>query len=127
MKIKSIITKLLILLLVVIISYSLNMKPRITFITGNKKKLEEVVAIIGDSLPFELVSMKLDLPELQGEPKEVSIEKCKIAARQCKGPVMVEDTSLCYNALGGLPGVYIKVFILLFNNIKFYHFIISGF
>jgi len=103
------------------------MKPRITFITGNKKKLEEVVAIIGDSLPFELVSMKLDLPELQGEPKEVSIEKCKIAARQCKCPVMVEDTSLCYNALGGLPGVYIKVFILLFNNIKFYHFIISGF
>ena len=93
------------------------MKPRITFITGNKKKLEEVVAIIGDSLPFELVSMKLDLPELQGEPKEVSIEKCKIAARQCKGPVMVEDTSLCYNALGGLPGVYIKVFILLIDNI----------
>ena len=22
---------------------------------------------------------------------------------------MVEDTSLCFNALGGLPGVYIKV------------------
>ena len=109
-KIKSIITKLIILLLVVIITYSLKMKPRITFITGNKKKLEEVVAIIGDSLPFELVSMKLDLPELQGEPKEVSIEKCKIAAKQCIGPVMVEDTSLCYNALGGLPGVYIKVF-----------------
>jgi inosine triphosphate pyrophosphatase len=86
------------------------MKPRITFITGNKKKLEEVVSIIGDSLPFELVSMKLDLPELQGEPRQVSIEKCKIAANQCKGPVMVEDTSLCYNALGGLPGVYIKVY-----------------
>jgi inosine/xanthosine triphosphate pyrophosphatase family protein len=24
---------------------------------------------------------------------------------------MVEDTSLCYNALGGLPGVYIKWFL----------------
>ena len=27
------------------------------------------------------------------------------------GPVMVEDTSLCFNALGGLPGVYIKWFL----------------
>ena len=24
---------------------------------------------------------------------------------------MVEDTSLCFNALGGLPGVYIKWFL----------------
>lgn len=32
-------------------------------------------------------------------------------AEQIGGPVMVEDTSLCYNALGGLPGVYIKWFL----------------
>ena len=25
-------------------------------------------------------------------------------------PLIVEDTSLCYNALGGLPGAYIKWF-----------------
>jgi inosine/xanthosine triphosphate pyrophosphatase family protein len=25
--------------------------------------------------------------------------------------VLVEDTSLCFNALGGLPGVYIKWFL----------------
>lgn len=86
-------------------------KPSITFITGNKKKLEEVVAIIGDSLPFNLVSQKLDLPELQGDPVEVSIEKCKLATMQVDGPVMVEDTSLCFNALNGLPGVYIKWFL----------------
>ena len=49
--------------------------------------------------------------ELQGEPEEVSIEKCKRAAQQVGGPVMVEDTSLCFNALGGLPGVYIKWFL----------------
>ncbi len=30
---------------------------------------------------------------------------------QVKGPVMVEDVSLCFNALGGLPGVYIKWFL----------------
>jgi inosine triphosphate pyrophosphatase len=56
-----------------------------------------------------LVSQKIDLPELQGEPEEVSSEKCVLAAQKVRGPVLVEDTSLCYNALGGLPGVYIKV------------------
>lgn len=25
---------------------------------------------------------------------------------QVKGPVLVEDTALCYNALSGLPGAY---------------------
>jgi inosine triphosphate pyrophosphatase len=40
-------------------------KHSITFVTGNKKKLEEVVAILGDSLPFNLTSQKIDLPELQ--------------------------------------------------------------
>lgn len=86
-------------------------KMKITFVTGNQKKLDEVIAILGDTLPFELQSMKLDLPELQGEPEEVSRAKAVLAAKQVTGPVMVEDTSLCFNALGGLPGVYIKWFL----------------
>ena len=87
-------------------------KPAITFVTGNRKKLEEVVAILGDSLPFSIVSAKIDLPELQGaDPVEVSLEKCRLAAEQVQGPVLVEDTSLCYNALQGLPGIYIKWFL----------------
>jgi inosine triphosphate pyrophosphatase len=76
-------------------------------------RLEEVIAILGNDFPFTLVSQKLDLPELQGEPDEVSKEKCKVAADIVKGPVIVEDTSLCFNALGGLPGVYIKVRVFL--------------
>jgi len=74
-------------------------------------RLEEVIAILGDQLPFNIISQKLDLPELQGEPEEVSLAKCALAAQQVVGPVMVEDTSLCFNALGGLPGVYIKWFL----------------
>ena len=35
----------------------------------------------------------------------------KFAKNQVDGPVVVEDTSLCFNALGGLPGVYIKWFL----------------
>jgi hypothetical protein len=36
--------------------------------------------IIGNEFPFELVSQKVDLPELQGEPLAISQQKCKIAA-----------------------------------------------
>lgn len=81
------------------------MSKPITFITGNVKKLEEVVAILGKEFPRELVSKKVDLPELQGEMDEISIKKCEEAAKLVQGPVIVEDTSLCFHALGGLPGI----------------------
>jgi inosine triphosphate pyrophosphatase len=81
---------------------------KITFVTGNMKKLEELKSILGDS--FQLDNAKIDLPELQGEPEEVAIEKAKLAAKEINGAVLIEDTSLCFNALGGLPGVYIKWF-----------------
>ncbi|XVF65072.1 hypothetical protein PTKIN_Ptkin09bG0217400 [Pterospermum kingtungense] len=75
----------------------------VTFVTGNAKKLEEVKAILGQSIPFQ--SLKLDLPELQGEPEQISKEKARLAAIQVNGPVLVEDTCLCFNALKGLPGL----------------------
>ncbi|XP_047315669.1 inosine triphosphate pyrophosphatase [Impatiens glandulifera] len=81
----------------------------VTFVTGNPKKLEEVKAILGQSIPFQ--SIKLDLPELQGEPDDISREKARLAAKQVDGPVLVEDTCLCFNALKGLPGPYIKWFL----------------
>lgn len=83
-------------------------KP-VTFVTGNPKKLEEVKAILGQSIPFQ--SLKLDLPELQGEPEDISKEKARLAAIQVNGPVLVEDTCLCFTALKGLPGPYIKWFL----------------
>jgi hypothetical protein len=45
---------------------------------------QQVVAILaaGHELPFIVEPAKLDLPELQGEPEEISIEKCRIAAKQ---------------------------------------------
>ncbi|XP_058182159.1 inosine triphosphate pyrophosphatase isoform X2 [Rhododendron vialii] len=81
----------------------------VTFVTGNAKKLEEVRAILGHSIPFH--SLKLDLPELQGEPEEISKQKARLAANEVNGPVLVEDTCLCFNALKGLPGPYIKWFL----------------
>jgi len=95
-------------------------KPRITFVTGNKKKVEELQRLLGitdqsseqsDPIPFHITNKKIDLPELQGEPEEIAIEKCKIATAEVNGPVLVEDTCLCFNALNGLPGPYIKWFL----------------
>ena len=62
-------------------------------------------------LNFEMETMNLDLPEIQGDPLAVAENKCKSAAEIVGGAVLVEDTSLCFNALGGLPGVYVKWFL----------------
>lgn len=88
-------------------------KPKLTFVTGNQKKLEEVQQILEqDDMPFvEIVNQKIDLPELQGDPEDIAKEKCRIAVAKVKGPCMTEDTSLCFNALNGLPGPYIKWFL----------------
>lgn len=88
-------------------------KPTITFVTGNKKKLEEVKEILGGDgeLPFELTNRKIDLPELQGDPFDIAREKCILAAKEVNGAVLTEDTSLCFNALNSMPGVYIKWFL----------------
>ncbi|CAF3165679.1 unnamed protein product [Rotaria socialis] len=82
----------------------------VTFVTGNKNKLAEVQAILGDVLP-NLRSEAVDLPEYQGEAEDITKEKAIFAAQRINGPVLVEDTSLCFNALHGLPGPYIKWFL----------------
>lgn len=79
---------------------------KLTMVTGNREK-----KIHFASLHPEMQFQNLDLPELQGPPIEVAKAKCREAARQIQGPVMIEDTSLCFDALGGLPGPYIKWFV----------------
>ncbi|XP_046735156.1 inosine triphosphate pyrophosphatase isoform X1 [Diprion similis] len=88
----------------------LKMSKPIVFVTGNAKKLEEVIAILGKNFPRDITSRKIDLPEYQGEIDDICKDKCRAAARIVNGPVVVEDTSLCFNAMNGLPGPYIKWF-----------------
>lgn len=83
-------------------------RPVLTFVTGNAKKLEEFTAILGPNFPYPIVSRKIDLPEYQGTPLQVCQEKTRAAFQIVKGPVIVEDTCLCFNAHKGLPGPYIK-------------------
>jgi Ham1 family len=62
-------------------------------------------------LSVDLRVLTVDLPELQ-EVDTLAIAKNKalLAAQLANGPCLVEDTSLCFHALGGMPGPYIKWF-----------------
>lgn len=86
--------------------------PAITFVTGNAKKLKEFQAIIGDD---SIRNQSVDLEEVQGSIKDISTKKAIAAAEVIKGPVLVEDTCLVFNALSKpeleLPGPYIKWFV----------------
>nr|AAM93951.1 inosine triphosphatase [Griffithsia japonica] len=88
--------------------------PAVTFVTGNKNKLREVSQILNadsSQTPFTITSQKVDLPELQGDPDDIVREKCRIAVgERSRALTLVEDTCLCFNALKGLPGPYIKWF-----------------
>ncbi|KAF9534659.1 inosine triphosphate pyrophosphatase-like protein [Crepidotus variabilis] len=83
----------------------------LVFVTGNANKLREVKDILsqgGNSIEIE--SRSLDIPEIQGTTIEVAQAKCRRAAELINGPCITEDTALCYEALNGLPGPYIKQF-----------------
>jgi non-canonical purine NTP pyrophosphatase (RdgB/HAM1 family) len=55
---------------------------------------------------------KLNLKEIQSlKPEEVVEEKAKEAFAVLGRPVLIEDTSLSCEALGRLPGTYIKFFV----------------
>eukprot|EP00267_Zea_mays_P051532 XP_020404493.1 inosine triphosphate pyrophosphatase [Zea mays] len=63
----------------------------------------ENTTMIGNDGPTNL--------EKEQSPTYISKEKARIAASQVNGPVLVEDACLCFNALKGLPGPYIKWFL----------------
>ena len=86
----------------------------ITFITGNAKKLEEFLSIITGSpleQKFNVTNKAFDLDELQGSPEYIAARKAKEATQHCDTAVMIEDVSLCFKAMKGLPGPYIKDFL----------------
>lgn len=83
---------------------------------------------------MNLESKNVEITEIQGTIEEITRDKAKRAAEQvstpvclsggCKmenfvriandsnqigGPVIVEDTCLCFDALKGLPGPYVYV------------------
>ena len=82
------------------------------FITGNKSKFEEVKSILGD-----VEQLDLDLPEIQEiDAHEIIRNKLEVARTHQQGAFIVEDTSLYFIALNGLPGPLIKWFLKTVGN-----------
>jgi inosine triphosphate pyrophosphatase len=83
-------------------------KPLPLFITGNQNKADYLSRQLGISLGHQA----LELEELQSTDLHVIVEhKLHQAYKYCQSPVIVEDVSLVFTALGVLPGPYIKWFI----------------
>lgn len=89
-------------------SYNKFIMVKPTFLTGNKNKAEYLSRYIGLEIPHQ----KIDLIEIQSlDLTEVVNHKAKQAYEILGSPVLVEDVSLEFNALGKLPGTFIKFFL----------------
>lgn len=78
------------------------------YVTGNKKKFEEATISLA---PLDLEQVDLDFPEIQGSSKEVLTDKALKAWEKLRKPFIIEDVSFEADALGGMPGPYIKDFL----------------
>lgn len=85
------------------------------FISGNQNKIDYLSKTLGVTLDHQ----KIDLDEIQSaDPKVVIEHKVRQAYDLIKRPVLVEDTSLSFTALGGLPGPFIKFFVDAENGLE---------
>ena len=80
---------------------------KLHFITSSGKKYEEVRAIIPN-----IQQMNLELPEIQSIDARAIIEAKLLEARKYTDKtIIVEDTSLHFDCINGLPGPLIKWFL----------------
>ena len=80
---------------------------KLTLITGNVGKADEVKRYLG--FPIEHHSLNLD--EIQSlDLEEIVKDKAERAYKKLGEPVLVEDVSFVFHAMGKLPGPFIKWF-----------------
>jgi len=78
------------------------------FITGNKNKFSEAKAKIDN-----IEQLEINLPEIQDiDPHKIIKAKLIEALNHKKGSFIVEDVSLNLECLNGLPGPFIKWFLM---------------
>lgn len=86
-------------------------KPKLSdlvVITSNENKLSEINQILGTNHKVST----LNVPEIQSlDLDEVISAKAKAAYQKIKKPVLVTDVSLEIDALGRLPGPFVKFFL----------------
>lgn len=85
---------------------------KLIFVTGNKGKFTEAKQIIDN-----LEQVDIDLAEIQSlDSKEIILHKLEEAEKKVDGSLIVEDSSLSFECLSGLPGPLIKLFIKTIGN-----------
>ena len=84
------------------------MKPKLTIVTGNPLKFRELSSEL--SKFFDCEQGTIEGFEIQGQPEEILKHKLARAFEKFKQPVLVDDTSLHFEVLGGFPGPYIRDF-----------------
>jgi len=91
------------------IHYNGHMQEKhVTFITGNQHKADQLALYLG----FPVDHVKLDLDEIQSlDLREIIEHKVRHAYEKIHTSVLVEDVSLEFEALGGLPGPFIRFFV----------------
>jgi XTP/dITP diphosphohydrolase len=79
---------------------------RIIFVTGNPHKVNEAKGIM-TPLGIEIVQNNCGYPELQEDDlEEIASFGAKWAANKLDSEVMVDDSGIFIEALGGFPGPY---------------------
>lgn len=96
-----------------IIPFTLYIMKTILFATTNKEKIKEAQEILG----IHIEGIGLDIAETQSlEPKKVAVNKALAYFQKLQQPLFVEDVSLTFNSLNGLPGPYIDGFFTALGN-----------
>jgi non-canonical purine NTP pyrophosphatase (RdgB/HAM1 family) len=82
---------------------------KLIFATSNQNKIEEVKRVLNSDIVVEGTSLEIE--EIQSlDALKVVKQKAIDYYKQLKTPLLVEDTSLSFNGLNGLPGPYINDF-----------------
>jgi XTP/dITP diphosphohydrolase len=80
----------------------------VTFITGNQDKADNLSRLLG----IPLAHKNIELDELQSlHMDDVIRHKAKEAYRALHDAVLVDDVSMWFDELDGLPGPFIKFFV----------------
>ena len=80
---------------------------KIYFATTNEGKIAEARLILG----MDIEPIPLEIDEIQSlDPIKVALKKAKAYFKELEKPLFVEDVSLSFSSLGGLPGPYINDF-----------------
>lgn len=86
---------------------------KIVFATTNENKIREASEI----LHIQIVPKDINIDEVQTlDPLECVKKKAEAAYSLTKTPILVEDTSLFFEAWGKLPGVFIDYFMKSLGN-----------